>query len=232
VNAVGDHTLIYTYTDTNGNTGNEVERTVTVQDTTPPTATISYSTTGVINQDVTATLTASEPLQSLTGWDGTGAIYTKGYSQNAEEEVTFYDLSANFGTAHVSITWIDKELPVITLSGDATVTLELFTPYIETATVSDNYDTGIQLIISGSVNTGLVGTYTLTYNATDQANNKAEQQTRTIDIIDTTPPTATITYSTTGATNQNVTATLTASEPLQALTGWSGTGAIYTKLYT
>jgi hypothetical protein len=39
-------------------------------DITPPTAVITYSTTGFTNQDVIVTLTADKELQSLSGWDG------------------------------------------------------------------------------------------------------------------------------------------------------------------
>jgi hypothetical protein len=61
-------------------------------------------------------------------------------------------------------------------------------------------------INSSTVNTNQIGTYTVTYRATDHAGN-ATTVTRT--VIVSVPPTGTITYSTTNSTNQAVTATIT-----------------------
>jgi len=46
----------------------------------------------------------------------------------------------------------------------------------------------VQVAVSGSVDTTKIGTYTLTYTATDRLGNRATA-TRTVRVVDTTPPT-------------------------------------------
>ncbi|MEI7562365.1 MAG: immunoglobulin-like domain-containing protein [bacterium] len=60
--------------------------------------------------------------------------------------------------------------------------------------VQDNYSDPSQIIVNtvGSVDTATVGSYTLTYTATDEAGNTSAPIEQTIYIIDTTPPTITL----------------------------------------
>ena len=54
----------------------------------------------------------------------------------------------------------------------------------------DNYDgvlTG-SIVVVNSVNTAVVGSYTVTYNVHDSSNNAAVQVTRTVNVVDTTAP--------------------------------------------
>jgi hypothetical protein len=50
------------------------------------------------------------------------------------------------------------------------------------ATATDNVDSSVTVTSSGSVNTAVPGTYTITYNATDAANNSATPVTRTVTV--------------------------------------------------
>ena len=50
------------------------------------------------------------------------------------------------------------------------------------ATATDNVDTEIAIIISGSVDTATVGTYTINYNASDTAGNQAAPMVRTVNV--------------------------------------------------
>jgi hypothetical protein len=89
----------------------------------------------------------------------------------------------------------DTTKPVITLNGENPVNLEVGAAYIESgATVTDNYDTAIQnkLVISGTVNTVVVGTYYLYYNATDSERNGADEVIRTVNVTDGTAPIVTL----------------------------------------
>lgn len=98
---------------------------------------------------------------------------------------TFEDIYGNKGTAIAKVDWIDKEKPVITLNGDATITLEYASTYNELGAIAtDNKDPeiGTKLVIAGTVNTSIPGTYTITYNATDWATNIATQITRTVIV--------------------------------------------------
>ena len=85
----------------------------------------------------------------------------------------------------------DNQPPVITRSGDATVTLEVGTTYTEAgATASDTKDGTLTVTVGGdTVDVNTVGTYTITYNVSDAAGNAATQVTRTVNVIDSTPPT-------------------------------------------
>ena len=72
--------------------------------------------------------------------------------------------------------------PVITLSGDSSITLTVGDAYEELgASATDATDGTVAVIISGEVNTSSIGTYTITYTATDAAGNSASA-TRTVTI--------------------------------------------------
>ena len=81
----------------------------------------------------------------------------------------------------------DSIVPVITLIGAASVSLNLGDTYIEQgATASDNIDGDItaNIIIGGNViDTNTEGSYLVTYNVSDTAGNNAAQVTRTITVI-------------------------------------------------
>jgi len=83
----------------------------------------------------------------------------------------------------------DTTPPVITLNGDATMTLTIGDTFTDPgATAQDNIDGTVNVITTGTVNTTTAGTYTLTYTATDASGNTATL-TRTVIVNDTvTPP--------------------------------------------
>lgn len=89
----------------------------------------------------------------------------------------------------------DKTPPVITLNGFSPVDIVVNTSYNDAgAMVTDNsgcYDT---LIVLSNVDTANVGSYQVTYDATDNAGNNAVQVTRTVNVIpaDTDPPVITL----------------------------------------
>ena len=81
----------------------------------------------------------------------------------------------------------DLSPPVITLSGEATVTLEAGTAYVDAGvTATDNIDDSVSVTTSGSVDSDTPGTYTLTYTATDAAGNTATA-TRTVTVVEPDP---------------------------------------------
>ena len=83
--------------------------------------------------------------------------------------------SATQVTRTVTIT-ADVTVPVITLVGDATVSLELGSTYTDAgATATDNIDGTItsSIVTVNPVNVNAVGTYTVTYNVDDAAGNSA-----------------------------------------------------------
>jgi|GEM_PF-1262134 len=77
---------------------------------------------------------------------------------------------------------VDTTPPVITLNGDANITLTEGEIYNELgATALDDVDGEIDVSISGDVNGSIGGIYTITYTATDSSNNSASK-TRTVNI--------------------------------------------------
>ncbi len=82
----------------------------------------------------------------------------------------------------------DTTAPVITLTGDAVINLNVGDTYTEAgATATDDVDTSVAVVISGTVDTTTAGTYTIHYNATDTAGNHAVEVLRTVNVNPPTP---------------------------------------------
>jgi hypothetical protein len=85
---------------------------------------------------------------------------------------------------------LDKTPPTLTLLGGASVNVEQCEVYNELGAVaSDLIDGNLtsSIKISGSVNTSVVGKYTLTYDVADAQGNTAST-TRTVNVVDTKKP--------------------------------------------
>ena len=82
----------------------------------------------------------------------------------------------------------DVEKPVITLNGNAEITINKGSKYNEEgAKATDNIDGDIssKIKISGKVDTSKSGTYTITYQVTDKAGNRSDAM-RKISVVDVT----------------------------------------------
>ena len=80
----------------------------------------------------------------------------------------------------------DVTIPVISLEGEAVVTIEKDSVYVDAgATATDNTDGDISSSIQtiNSVSTASVGTYTVTYNVKDAAENPAAEVTRAVTVV-------------------------------------------------
>jgi hypothetical protein len=82
----------------------------------------------------------------------------------------------------------DTVFPVITILGDNPAIVELGSSYTDAGATSDGGET---VTSSGTVDTNTVGTYTITYSATDSAGNTSIV-TRTVNVVDTTAPVVTL----------------------------------------
>ena len=81
--------------------------------------------------------------------------------------------------------------PVITLTGNAAITLTTGDAYTDAgATAVDDEDGDItaNIVVGGAVNTAAAGVYTLTYNVMDMDGNAAAEVTRTVTVNDPPPP--------------------------------------------
>jgi hypothetical protein len=115
----------------------------------------------------------------------------------------------------------DNIPPLIGIIGSNPATVELGTTYTDAGAFAvDRVDGSVPVTSSGSVNTGAVGSYTITYTATDSSGNSASA-TRTVNVVDTTAPVVTVTgdnpatvelgtsYSDAGATATDASGTVT-----------------------
>ena len=81
----------------------------------------------------------------------------------------------------------DSIAPVITLLGDAAVSIEVGDTYIDAgATAKDNYDGDItsNIVTVSNVDTAIVGSYTVTYDVSDANGNAADTVTRIVTVED------------------------------------------------
>ncbi|MDB4384357.1 DUF5011 domain-containing protein, partial [Akkermansiaceae bacterium] len=188
--------LTYRATDLAGNKGTAT-RTVTVEDTTSPEITLtgvavvtlevggSYDEPGATvsdnyDTDLSATIDSSAVNTSVVG-DYTVTYNVTDSNSNVAQQVTR------------TVKVVDTTSPVITLTGDALVTIPLGGTYQELgATVSDNYDTELAVTIdSSTIDTSVVAPYTVTYNVTDDSGNMGTAE-RTVYVVDITPPVITL----------------------------------------
>ena len=82
---------------------------------------------------------------------------------------------------------MDTTVPAITLTGVSTVTIEVGATYTEQgATADDNYDGDItsSIVEVSTVDTSIVGTYTVTYNVSDSNGNAAVEVSRTVTVTE------------------------------------------------
>ena len=111
-----------------------------------------------------------------------------------------YDVSDAAGNAATQVVRTvtvtpDATLPVITLTGDSSVTVEGATSYSDAgASATDNIDGDLSSSITtvNNVDIKTPGTYTITYNVSDAAGNAAAEVSRTVTVVDTTAPVITL----------------------------------------
>ncbi|MDQ6993779.1 MAG: tandem-95 repeat protein, partial [Mariprofundus sp.] len=86
---------------------------------------------------------------------------------------------------------VDQTAPVITLAGTNPTILNVGTAYTESgATAVDNIDGNLSasIVVTGQVNSTVVGANTITYQVSDAAGNAAMPVTRSVNVVDTVAP--------------------------------------------
>lgn len=107
---------------------------------------------------------------------------------------TVADKAGNVATATRTVTVVPDVIPpVITMNGSSTINVKVGDTFTDAgATAIDNVDGAITPIATGTVNTAIAGTYTITYTATDSSLN-ASTVTRTVNVAqDVTGPVITL----------------------------------------
>ena len=193
VDTVGDYTVTYNVSDAAGNPADEVTRIVNIVDTSAPVSPViillgSASVYVELGTDYTdAGATASDGL----GGNITSSIVVTGIVDvNVLGNYTIsYNVSDAAGnqatqvTRNVSV--VNYSVPVITLLGDAIISLQKGAPYFDLgATALDSTDGDItnHINIVNPVNINDWGTYTITYNVSNSAGIPAIEVTRTVVI--------------------------------------------------
>ena len=197
--SIGTRTVRMQAKDASGNLSDELAIVVTIYDATPPIITLVGET------EIT--------LEVGTNYEEPGALVDDNHSDNLVATISGDDVDSNIVGTYVitydavdgagneatqvtrSVNVVDTTAPVITLIGDAEVTLEAGATYTELgATFTDNYDQDGSATVGGdTVDTTTLGSYTITYDVSDANGNAATQVSRTVNVVDTTAPEITLT---------------------------------------
>ena len=104
------------------------------------------------------------------------------YSSNAGRvDISVSDSNGNQATHQLPATMGDDEAPIITINGDANISIYQNGYYSDAgASVTDNCD-DVELKTTGGVDVNKVGTYEITYSAVDSSNNAASAK-RTVEV--------------------------------------------------
>ncbi|MDA7633449.1 DUF5011 domain-containing protein, partial [bacterium] len=200
VSTPGSYVVTYNISDASGNAAVTVARTVNLIDTTPPVVVLLGDSPQVIESPnaytelgATASDTCDQALGAVVIDASLVDVLTPG------SYVVTYNISDATGNAAVTVTRtvnvIDSNPPVITLIGDAALTLECgIDAYTEDgANVTDTSDPGVVVVIGGdTVDPNTPGVYVVTYDATDASENAAAQLIRTVTVLDTIAPVLTL----------------------------------------
>jgi len=122
--------------------------------------------------DLTGSIVITNPVDTSTA-----GIYTVEYS------VTDSDANTTIATRTVIVT--EGEFPVINLNGLATETVYAMTAYVDPGAVASDFEDGSltsSIVVTGSVDTSIAGSYMLTYSVTDTAGNTSSVV-RTVEVI-------------------------------------------------
>jgi hypothetical protein len=135
-----------------------------------------YMATDLVDGSLTASVSVNSSLDTATV-----GVYTITY--------TVTDNSSNTTTATRTIHVIDSTDPMISLNGDDTVYVQIYTSYTEAGTAqSDNYDVALSPSVTSNLDTAMLGDYTINYCVTDQNGNGPICVERTVIVMDTIAP--------------------------------------------
>ena len=196
VNSVGHYPVTYNVADAAGNKAIEASRLVIVGDTGSPFLLLTGASTIVIDGGVEYVDAGATAEDSVDG-DLTSRIVVNNpvdVNEAGSYQIIYdvKDLQGNSAPQVIRTVIIeDNVAPVITVKGDAAMTLEAGDQFVDPGiSVSDNMDStvGSRLFKDGNVNTSVPGTYQVKYMVQDKSGNNATAATRTVTVADTTGP--------------------------------------------
>ncbi|TMV47104.1 DUF5011 domain-containing protein [Paenibacillus mesophilus] len=148
------------------------------------------------NRDVTVTFSTYELLSGVNrteyrlnggNWSTvTDSVYLTGEGVHAFEYRSV-DGAGNVETPQQAVIGIDKTPPVLILNGSPEMSVLMGSTYADPgARAEDQLDPSVggRVEVAGFVNTGVPGTYQLTFRVTDAAGNAAQPVSRTVHVLD------------------------------------------------
>jgi len=228
----GTHTLNVWATDKEGGVSSVQNISFNVSDSTAPSLTLTPSTTGWTNGNVTINANGTDnigvtQIQTPAGWiSGSSASYTVG--SNGTYYFVAKDSAGNSVTTSYTVLNIDKNAPSITFTKNPSSWTR--GSVMITATATDTGGAGVvsvtnpdNTVVSGNISNYTVNTNgTYSFKAVDSAGNVITQSV-TVSNIDTLSPTVSLSVVNNAWTNQPVTINATGTD-----TGGAGVANIRT----
>ncbi|MFA5764246.1 MAG: DUF5011 domain-containing protein, partial [archaeon] len=194
-NVPGTYSVVYSATDIAGNNSTATRQVIVVNpiaDTIAPVITILGGTPTTVLLNSTYTDQGATAMDNVDG-DITGSIAsTSDVNTSATGTYsvvyTVADSAGNNATATRSVIVIETDTiaPIITINGANPMNIVRTLPYTElNATAMDNVDGSVTVNISGTVDTSTLGTYLVTYTASDLSGNSASAV-RVVNVINDT----------------------------------------------
>ncbi len=186
----GTYIIEYTATDSTGQS-TTVTRTVNVtadnSDTTVPVLTILGDNPVSIDQDnpyVDAGAIATDNVDTVLHISNTASSVNTAVVGRYDVRYYTTDAAGNSATSIRTVYVRDSIAPVITITGSNPEIVIQNTEYTDAgATATDNIDVTVNVTTSGNVDITTVGSYTVTYTASDVTGNTATA-TRTVNVIE------------------------------------------------
>ena len=194
-------TLVYTVTDSSGNSAVPATRIVQTVDTTPPVITVNGASVIVLEYQSDYVDAGAAAVDALNGVVAVSTVNPVMFSSPPASYLVVYtavDPSGNAASAYRTVAVQDTQPPVISLLGGTSVTVEAGSSqaFVDPGVIAtDALDGNCAVIVTGAVDMfpeTVPATFTLSYTAVDRAGNAALAVTRVVTVVDTTKPLLTI----------------------------------------
>ncbi|MEK7479323.1 MAG: immunoglobulin-like domain-containing protein, partial [Patescibacteria group bacterium] len=198
---VGTYSVIYSVSDTAGNTASSSRVVNVIPDITPPTLVINGSSSVSIEQGAVYTDAGASSTDIVDGDISGSIIITNPVNTNVPNTyLVTYSITDSSGNSTSTQRTVfvnpDSTPPIITVLGATTTTAAGGKIYSDAgATSTDNIDGSLtsNIITTNPVDASIEGAYTIRYNVSDSKGNAAEEKTRSVTVInDVTAPVITI----------------------------------------
>ncbi len=176
-------TYTITYTVNKGLVDTKVTRTIVVKDLEPPLIELKGDTEKYLCPGATY---QEEGYTASDNLDGDITTDVQIDTQTDQIVYTVFDKEKNKATAMRKLYYEDQEKPTITLTDGEMIQITKNQEYVDPGyNATDNCDGSIKasVKVSGTVDTSTLGTYKITYEVSDKAQNKT-MVTRTVQVIE------------------------------------------------